>query len=80
MQNPAKLWNSYLGLNDLILTKNVMAMVTVIIPALNEGDTLGTVISLVKKSPLVSEVIVMDDKSEDITVTVAREAGATVGV
>lgn len=53
-------------------------MVTVIIPALNEGETLGTVISLVKKSSLVSEIIVMDDKSEDNTVTVAREAGAIV--
>ncbi|HOC49271.1 MAG TPA: glycosyltransferase [Bacteroidales bacterium] len=53
-------------------------MVTVIIPALNEADTLGTVISLVKKSPLVSELIVIDDKSEDNTVTVAHEAGAMV--
>lgn len=53
-------------------------MVTVIIPALNEGETIGTVISLVKSSPLVSELIVMDDKSNDRTVSVAREAGAVV--
>lgn len=53
-------------------------MVTVIIPALNEGETIGTVISLVKSSPLVSEVMVMDDKSTDNTVSVAREAGAVV--
>ena len=53
-------------------------MVTVIIPALNEAETIGSVIGLVKKSPIVSEIIVMDDKSDDTTVTVAREAGATV--
>ena len=53
-------------------------MVTVIIPALNEGETIGKVISLVKSSPLVSELIVMDDKSTDNTVSVAREAGAIV--
>ena len=53
-------------------------MVTVIIPALNEADTISRVIGLVRKSPLVSEVIVMDDKSTDNTVTIAREAGATV--
>ena len=53
-------------------------MVTVIIPALNEAETIGTVIGLVKRSPLVSDIIVMDDKSHDNTITVAREAGATV--
>ncbi len=53
-------------------------MVTVIIPALNEAETISHVIELVKGSPLVSEVIVMDDKSTDNTVAIAREAGATV--
>ena len=53
-------------------------MVTVIIPALNEAETIGTVIGLVKNSPVVSEIIVIDDKSHDNTVQVAREAGATV--
>ena len=53
-------------------------MVTVIIPALNEAETIGSVIGLVKKSPSVSEIIVMDDKSGDNTVTIAREAGAAV--
>lgn len=53
-------------------------MVTVIIPALNEADTISHVISLVKGSQLVSEVLVMDDKSNDSTVSVAREAGAVV--
>ncbi|MCU0376967.1 MAG: HAD-IB family phosphatase [Bacteroidales bacterium] len=53
-------------------------MVTVVIPALNEAETISHVIKLVKGSPLVSEVIVMDDKSTDNTIAVAREAGATV--
>jgi HAD superfamily phosphoserine phosphatase-like hydrolase len=53
-------------------------VITVIIPALNEAETISRVIGLVRKSPLVSEVIVMDDKSTDTTVTTAREAGATV--
>ncbi len=53
-------------------------MVTVIIPALNEAGTIGTVIGLVRRSPMVSEIIVIDDKSHDNTVHTAREAGATV--
>ncbi|MCU0410769.1 MAG: glycosyltransferase, partial [Bacteroidales bacterium] len=53
-------------------------MVTVIIPALNESETIEQVIKLAQSSPLVSEVIVMDDKSVDDTVAVARDAGATV--
>ena len=53
-------------------------MVTVIIPALNEAGTIGTVIGLVRRSPIVSEIIVIDDKSHDSTVHTAQEAGATV--
>ncbi|MDM8003870.1 MAG: HAD-IB family phosphatase [Bacteroidota bacterium] len=53
-------------------------MVTVIIPALNEAETIGKVIGLVKRSPIVSEIIVVDDKSHDNTVHIARDAGATV--
>lgn len=53
-------------------------MVTVIIPALNEAETISAVIRLVKRSPMVSEVIVVDDKSHDNTVSVARDEGATV--
>lgn len=53
-------------------------MVTVIIHALNEAETIGWVIGLVRNSPMVSEIIVIDDNSHDSTVQVAREAGATV--
>ncbi|MFT3675752.1 MAG: HAD-IB family phosphatase [Chitinophagaceae bacterium] len=53
-------------------------MVTVIIPALNEANTIVSVIRFCQSEPLVSEVIVVDDTSEDDTVTLSREAGARV--
>ena len=53
-------------------------MVTVIIPALNEANTIEQVISLAKNEAIVSEVIVVDDKSKDATVAIARKAGAKV--
>ena len=53
-------------------------MITVIIPALNEETTVGKVVALVKKSSLVTEVLVVDDKSMDNTVDEARKEGATV--
>jgi glucosyl-3-phosphoglycerate synthase len=48
-------------------------MVTVIIPTLNEEDNIGSVIDFAVSQPLVSEVIVVDDKSLDRTVEIARE-------
>ncbi len=53
-------------------------MITVIIPTLNEETTIGWVVSLAIKSPHVTEVIVVDDKSMDNTVEEARKAGATI--
>jgi phosphoserine phosphatase SerB len=53
-------------------------MITVIIPALNEENTINGVISLVKQSKLVSEVIVVDDKSLDKTVEISLKSGAKV--
>ncbi len=53
-------------------------MITVIIPALNEEKTVRHVIAQVKDVPGVTEVIVVDDKSLDETVAIAREAGAKV--
>lgn len=53
-------------------------MITVIIPALNEENTINGVISLVKQSKLVSEVIIVDDKSLDKTVEISLKAGAKV--
>ncbi|HNV52256.1 MAG TPA: glycosyltransferase, partial [Tenuifilaceae bacterium] len=47
-------------------------MITVIIPTLNEQNTISQVIELVEKSANVSEILVVDDKSLDSTVKIAR--------
>jgi glucosyl-3-phosphoglycerate synthase len=51
-------------------------MITVIIPALNEEKTIASVVQYCRSKPTVSEIIVVDDKSFDNTVKLAREAGA----
>lgn len=53
-------------------------MVTVIIPTLNEAATIQQVIQLVKRSPLVSEIVVVDDKSLDQTVEEAKKENVRV--
>lgn len=53
-------------------------MITVIIPALNEENTIGHVVNLAISSPNVTEVIVVDDKSMDNTIEIARKQGASV--
>ena len=53
-------------------------MLTVIIPALNEENTIRQVVKYCLSEPGVTEVIVVDDKSEDNTKSIATEAGATV--
>ena len=53
-------------------------MFTVIIPVLNEANTIQNVVTFCLQNKLVTEVIVVDDKSEDDTVELARKAGATV--
>ncbi len=47
-------------------------MVTVIIPALNEEKTIAEVIKLVSNSPVVKEILVIDDKSFDNTIKKSR--------
>lgn len=53
-------------------------MVSVIIPALNESARIGGVIAHAQRSPLVGEVIVVDDGSIDATGEIARAMGARV--
>ncbi|MBI5794251.1 glycosyltransferase [Candidatus Uhrbacteria bacterium] len=55
-----------------------MTKVTAIIPAYDEEVTIGTVVSVVKASPFIQEVIVVSDGSSDRTGHVARAAGARV--
>jgi phosphoserine phosphatase SerB len=52
--------------------------VSVIIPALNESHTIGIIVTNCLQSPLVDEVIVVDDHSDDDTAKAAAEAGAKV--
>ena len=47
-------------------------MVSVIIPALNEEKTIRQVINLVSRSPIVDEILMIDDKSHDNTIKQAR--------
>jgi phosphoserine phosphatase SerB len=47
-------------------------MVSVIIPALNEEKTIRQVINLVSSSPVVDEILVIDDKSFDDTIKQSR--------
>jgi Haloacid Dehalogenase superfamily, subfamily IB, phosphoserine phosphatase-like len=53
-------------------------MISVIIPAINEDKTIGSVVKIAKSDPRVTEVIVVDDKSFDNTVREAKLAGANV--
>lgn len=54
----------------------MMPDIKVIIPAYNEGDSIGSVVSEIPKS--VSEIIVVNNNSTDDTVANAEKAGATV--
>jgi glucosyl-3-phosphoglycerate synthase len=47
-------------------------MVSVIIPALNEEKTIRQVINLISSSPVVNEILVIDDKSFDNTIKQSR--------
>lgn len=53
-------------------------MITVIIPTLNEEDNIASVVNFAKGQPQVTEVIVVDDKSLDRTVSIAQSCGAKV--
>jgi glycosyltransferase involved in cell wall biosynthesis len=53
-------------------------MITVVIPVLNEERTVGNVVEFCFAHPLVTEVLVIDDNSEDNTAREARKAGATL--
>ncbi len=48
-------------------------MITVIIPTLNEEENIASVVNFAKAQPNVSEVIVVDDKSLDKTVSIALD-------
>ncbi len=51
---------------------------SVILCTLNEEKTIGNIIDIIKSDPNVREIIVVDDKSQDNTVNIAKEKGAKV--
>lgn len=60
------------------LGKRAERRVSVVIPVLNEAETIGSVVAFARRSPLVGEVIVVDDGSIDGTPELATLAGARV--
>lgn len=52
--------------------------VSAIIPAYNEGKTIGNVLRTVKSVPLINDIIVVSDGSTDDTAAIARNYGAYV--
>lgn len=53
-------------------------MITVVVPAWNEARTIQQVVAMSRNSQHVTQVIVVDDQSDDGTAALAREAGAEV--
>ena len=69
---------------DTLLARKADTTVSVVLPALNEGETVGTIVELIRDSlmdhdtPLVNELVVLDSGSTDDTAQRAESAGATV--
>jgi len=74
--------SSALGLGDLVASKRVaQASVSVVLPALNEADTIGGICAAIERDLLgtfVDELIVIDCASDDGTAAVAAANGASV--
>jgi dolichol-phosphate mannosyltransferase len=54
------------------------AMISIVVPARDEAQRIGPLLSAVVGAPGVDQVLVVDDQSTDETATIARAAGATV--
>jgi glycosyltransferase involved in cell wall biosynthesis len=52
--------------------------VSIVIPAMNEADSIASVVSDLRRTAAWHEIIVVDDGSADDTATTARDAGACV--
>lgn len=63
------------------LKKSLNQSVSVVIPALNEGATIGKIVSTIKETcvdrfNVVDEIVVIDGSSKDDTVAIAKKCGA----
>ena len=56
----------------------IEAKVSVVIPALNESETIADLVYAIQQRYPDFEIVVIDDGSEDSTATVAADAGARV--
>jgi glucosyl-3-phosphoglycerate synthase len=68
---------------ERLLADKGTTTVSVVLPALNEERTIGTIVGrihrdLVQRAPVVDELVVVDSGSTDATRLVAEDAGATV--
>jgi HAD superfamily phosphoserine phosphatase-like hydrolase len=69
-------WLSTEGSTDRLGTG--LGRISVVIPALNEAETIENLVRLTRSNPRVLEVLVVDDGSVDGTAEIARRAGARV--
>jgi glycosyltransferase involved in cell wall biosynthesis len=53
-------------------------MISVLIPAFNESERIAATLAALRELPLDTEIIVVDDGSQDDTARIADEAGATL--
>jgi glucosyl-3-phosphoglycerate synthase len=82
-----RIWkNANPSIGDLVSLKRERsdARISVCIPCRNEASTIGSIVESAREAfvdtefPLVDEIVVMDDRSVDATVEVAKRAGASV--
>lgn len=67
----------YLDLS-IIYNKIIGKGVSVVVPAYNESKTIASIVSKIRSSRLVDEIIVVDDGSSDKTKELAEKSGAKV--
>jgi glucosyl-3-phosphoglycerate synthase len=82
-----RIWKSAsLSIGELVSLKQQRsnARISLCIPCRNEASTIGSIVSSARtalvdiESPLIDEIVVMDDRSVDATADVAQRAGAKV--
>jgi glucosyl-3-phosphoglycerate synthase len=76
----------FASLSDLVRLKEQQGLtVSLVLPTLNEEQTIGAIIecmqeNLQRRQPLIDDVLVIDSRSEDRTVSIARSLGVPVYV